>query len=410
MLEQALKLVWNRRRANRLVVVEVAAAFVVVFVLLALSLHAWSDYRRPLGFVYEDIWRVELTTEDRAGGPRVPRQATRETSDDVLAALRQLPSVEAAHALTPAPFVGGTRSRGLGREENSVIRTYFNVVTAGALEALGVRVSEGRSFGPADETEDYTPVVVNRTFVEQAFGAESPIGRRINFLSTELLARMPPEIARVQNRELRVVGIIDDFRQQGEFAEALPYAIVLSQPHDDAMELFVKVAPGTDPSFEAQIVATVEAIAPAWRATVTPWEELRATAHRRTLLPLRIGGTLGAFLLAMVVLGLIGIVWQDVVRRTQEVGLRRAAGASAARVRRQIVLEMLVVGSFGIAIGTAVAVQFPLLDLVVQIDWASAAPALVLAAASILTLAALAALYPAWLASRREPADALRYE
>ena len=410
MFEHALKLVWNRRHANRLVVVEVAAAFVVVFVLLALAVHAWNNYRRPLGFVYESIWRVELTTEDRARGPGVAPQATRATSDDVLAALRQLPRVEAAHALAPAPFVGGTRSSGRGRDENSTIRTYYNVVTAGALEALGVRVVEGRQFRPADEAEDYTPVVVNRTFVEQAFGAENPIGRRINFMSTELLARMPPEVARVQNRELRVVGIVDDFRQQGEFAEPLPYALVLSQPNDEAMDLFVKVAPGTDRSFEAQIVATVEAIAPAWRATVTPWEELRATAHRRTLLPLKIGATLGAFLLAMVVLGLIGIVWQDVVRRTQEIGVRRATGASAARVRRQLVLEVLVVGLFGIAIGTAVAVQFPLLELVAQIDWASAAPALALSAAAILVLAGLAAFYPAWLASRREPADALRYE
>ena len=112
----------------------------------------------------------------------------------------------------------------------------------------------------------------------------------------------------------------------------------------------------------------------------------------------------------MVVLGLIGIVWQDVVRRTQEIGLRRTAGASAARVRRQLVVEVLVVGLFGIAIGTAVAVQFPLLELVAQIDWASAAPALALSAAAILVLAGLAAFYPAWLASRREPADALRYE
>jgi putative ABC transport system permease protein len=127
-------------------------------------------------------------------------------------------------------------------------------------------------------------------------------------------------------------------------------------------------------------------------------------------LPLRIGATLGAFLLAMVVLGLIGIVWQDVVRRTQEIGLRRAAGASARSVRRQIVLEVLVVGLFGIAIGAVVAVQFPLLEFVRQIDWTSAPPALAAAAALILGLAALAALYPAWLASRREPADALRYE
>ena len=410
MLRHALTLIWNRRRANRLVVVEVAAAFVVVFVLLALSLRAWSHYQRPLGFVYEDIWSVALTSEDQASGFGPDALATRATSDDVLAALRRLPRVEAAHILALAPFVGGNRIGPAGRDANSTISTRYNVMDVGAAETLGVDIVEGRTLGPEDEGQDYTAALVNRTFVERAFGGESPVGRRINFVSPEFLARFPPSAARGITREVRVVGVIADFRQHGEFVEPRPYAIHLIHPNEAAMELFVKLAPGTERGFEEQIVSTVEAIAPEWRATVTPWEDMRATAHRQTLLPFRIGGTLGAFLLAMVVLGLIGVVWQDVVRRTQEVGLRRAAGASAARVRRQIVLEMLVVGSFGVAIGTVVAVQFPLLELVEAIDWAFAAPALALSATLILALAAVSALYPAWLASRREPADALRYE
>jgi ABC-type lipoprotein release transport system permease subunit len=52
-----------------------------------------------------------------------------------------------------------------------------------------------------------------------------------------------------------------------------------------------------------------------------------------------------------------------------------------------------------------------LLELIVPfIDWASSIPALALSAVAILILVLLSALYPSWLASRREPADALRYE
>jgi ABC-type antimicrobial peptide transport system permease subunit len=71
---------------------------------------------------------------------------------------------------------------------------------------------------------------------------------------------------------------------------------------------------------------------------------------------------------------------------------------------------MLIIGAFGIVIGSLIAIQFPLLDLIGLIDWASSIPALVLSAAAILILVLLGALYPSWLASRREPADALRYE
>lgn len=409
MFRHALRLVWNRRRANRLVVIEIAAAFVVTFMLIALAARAWSNYQRPLGFAYADVWRVPVVNENEVqSGPGALR--AREI-DDILDALRALPGIDAAHSIGVTPFLGQSRLSGYGRDENSLVNTMENTLSADALASLGVRVIEGRPFGPEDEGQGYAAVLVNRTFVERAFGNESPLGKRVNFWPEEFMARLPADVAEEMRREVRVVGIIDDFRQHGDLAEQTPYAIRNWQPGAyTSSDLFVKVAPGTSRSFEERIIATVAAVAPGWRASVTPWEELRENALREGLLPLKIGATLGAFLLAMVVLGLIGIVWQDVVRRTQEIGLRRAAGASAPRVRRQIVIEMLVVGLFGAAIGMAIAVQFPLLEIVPEIDWASAAPALAAAAALILGLAAAAALYPAWLASRREPADALRYE
>jgi putative ABC transport system permease protein len=284
-------------------------------------------------------------------------------------------------------------------------------MSGGAVKDLGLRVLEGRSFGPQDEGQEYQAALVNREFVRLAFDGASPLGRRINPVSQESLSRLPPKQARYMMREVRVVGVIDDFRQHGELAERMPY-VIYSPVRDGvvATDLFVKVPTGIDRRLEERIVETVESVASGYSATVTPWQELRATNHLRTLLPLRIGATLATFLLAMVALGLIGIVWQDVVRRTQEIGVRRAAGASAGVVRTQILLEMLAIGCAGAVMGSLVAIQFPLLAIVKQIDWAAALPALGLSAVLVLLLAAGAALYPAHVASRREPADALRYE
>ena len=172
----------------------------------------------------------------------------------------------------------------------------------------------------------------------------------------------------------------------------------------------LKTVPGTDADFFEQVVETARSVAPGWNASVTSWEQLRATSLRKILLPLKAGATIAAFFIALVVMGMIGVLWQDVVRRTQEIGLRRALGAGASTVRRQIQLEMLIIGAFGIAIGVAIAVQFPLLELIQPINWSSSVVALPLSAAAILILGLLGALYPSWLASRREPADALRYE
>jgi putative ABC transport system permease protein len=411
MFRHLLRLIWNRRRASRLVIVEIAAAFFVVFVVFALAVHAWANYRRPLGFTYENIWRVYVSG-DRARMPPIGTSPTglRDAIEDILTAVRLVPGVLAAHSISQTPFDGGISMSNLGRQGMSV-PTMRNTMTAAAVADLGVRILEGRLFGPQDEGQDYRAVLVNREFVERAFGGLSPVGQRIGFAPPEARAPTSPEAAPDAAHEARVVGVIDDFRQNGEFMEASPYAIYSEKPDDFvSTQFFVKVAPGTGRRLEERIVATVSGAAVGFKATVTPWKEIRATSHLETLLPLRIGATLAVFLLAMVVLGLIGIVWQDVVRRTQEIGVRRAAGASAGAVRAQILLEVTVIGCTGIVIGSLLALQIPLLSIVKQIDWVAALPALGLAALLVLLLAAGAALYPAFLASRREPADALRYD
>ena len=193
--------------------------------------------------------------------------------------------------------------------------------------------------------------------------------------------------------------------------ERTPYVILLESPAEISTEDFlVKVAPATPRRLEESIQAAVMGAAVGFQATVTPWAEMRTSRQLQVLLPLRIGATLAVFLLAMVALGLVGIVWQDVVRRTREMGVRRAAGAPAGAVRTQILLEVLAMSGSGIVIGSLAAIQVPLLSIVPQIDWAAALPALGTSALLILLLAAGAAFYPALSASGRQPADALRYE
>jgi putative ABC transport system permease protein len=419
MISHVLKLIWNRRRGNRLVVVEIAAAFVVTFVLAALAVNLWSNYQRPLGFVYESIWSVTATHTTASGFAALSRESHSDTLADILAALRALPRTEAVEPIQTPPFILSARLQSYTTERDAQISARINQTTANGLRMLGVTLVDGRIFSPEDEGQNYRAVLVNRTFVERVFGpGQDVVGRRIE-QAPLILPGMPQPTEEVVAqwrqglREERIVGVIDDFRQWGEFADSHPVLITRHESADEqglSFSLMLEVASGTDAGFEEDIVRAVESVAPGWVAEVTPWAQLREDRHRMTLLPLKVAATLAAFFIALVVMGLIGVLWQDVVRRTQEIGLRRALGAGAGAVRRQIQLEMLVVGAFGVLIGVAVAIQFPLLMLVERIDWASGIPGLALAAALILALVALGALYPSWLASRREPADALRYE
>jgi putative ABC transport system permease protein len=412
MLKHAIKLIWNRRRASRLVVVEIAAAFVITFLLTALAIDLVDNYRRPLGFDYEDA--LNVTVRSAAADNVYSLIASQpgpysDTLENVLAALRALPRTEAVAPITATPYDPTSRTL-----RNMLLNPRVNRTTTEALQAIGVELVAGRWFGPEDEGQTYRAVLVNRAFAERAFGSDAEtVGQRIDRPDPNPLFEPAPGTQQTL-REVRVVGVIGDFRQGGEFSPTVPYVIERHERADESgfqtFTLLLKAVPGTDSSFGEQVVETTESVAPGWVASVTPLEQMRTSSLNQMLLPLKAMATIAAFFIALVVMGLIGVLWQDVVRRTQEIGLRRALGAGAASIRRQIQLETLIIGAFGILIGMVIAIQFPLLEFIGRINWASSIPALALSSAAILILVLLGALYPSWLASRREPADALRYE
>jgi putative ABC transport system permease protein len=123
-----------------------------------------------------------------------------------------------------------------------------------------------------------------------------------------------------------------------------------------------------------------------------------------------VGAVIAGFLLLMVSLGLIGVLWQNVTRRTREIGLRRALGAAGGDVQVQILTELLIATLAGVVLGAVVVVQVPLLNLFASVSAGVYAMALLVSAAAIGLITLAAGFYPSWLATRVQPADALREE
>jgi putative ABC transport system permease protein len=417
MLRHALKLIWNRRRSNLLVIVEIALAFVAAFAVLALGAYYWANYHRPMGLQYKDVWAVQLKTgRSRMQLNDAWNAENALTLRDVLVAVREQPGVASAHVIRVTPFTK-RRSNGPYLYENGkLVKTAAVAMTTGALEALGAQLVQGRWFTSADEGQAHRVAVVNQAYVDRAFAPGiNPLQRNIN----HLIDHPPPgadDLPQFFHREINIVGVVKHLRNS-DLAEEVPMVVIqyeLEQVPENAVEhpnaLFVKVQPGATAKLEEQVIRAIKSVAPDWEIIITPWEELRRQTHAQILRPVAIGATVAAFALLMVAMGLIGVIGMDVLRRTQEIGLRRAIGATAGSVRGQIILEMLIVGALGILAGSLVAIQFPLLAWVDQINWTSAMSGLVLAAGLILLLVALSALYPSFMASRREPSEALRYE
>jgi putative ABC transport system permease protein len=61
MIRHLLRIVWNRRRTNLLISIEIFLSFLVVATVLILGLYLADNYRQPLGYSYQDVWSVRMS-------------------------------------------------------------------------------------------------------------------------------------------------------------------------------------------------------------------------------------------------------------------------------------------------------------------------------------------------------------
>ncbi|MCL5019238.1 MAG: macrolide ABC transporter permease, partial [Patescibacteria group bacterium] len=64
MIRHLLKIVWNRRRANTLIIVEICVSFIALFAITATLVFYLSNSSKPLGFDFRNVWRITLQQDE----------------------------------------------------------------------------------------------------------------------------------------------------------------------------------------------------------------------------------------------------------------------------------------------------------------------------------------------------------
>lgn len=399
MIRHLLKLVWNRKRANALIIGEILLSFLVLFAVLTAVVSFASGWGRPVGFDRTNVWVLRFDYDVDAGEKNDPKLVS--IFERVLRETASLPQVEAVGGANTPPYSFSTAAGDRTIEGKQVYLVYEDV-TDGFAQAMGMQPIRGRWFSPEDDGASYQPVVVDANAAVAMYGDADPIGKTIAADDEE------------HEKPMRIVGVVPEYRKDGEsmsrsnmiFRRVATNGAYGRLPRN----LMVRVRPGTGAEFEEAFLTRVQRVAPEMDFHLDNLERMRRSAHRFVLAPVVIGAIIALFLISMVGLGLTGVLWQNVTKRTREIGLRRAMGASGTTVRGQILAEVALLATIAMTIGLLLVLQLPVVGIFSIFPPAAFAAGIVISLATVYALTLLCGLYPSWFASRLQPADALRYE
>jgi putative ABC transport system permease protein len=397
MFRHMLKLAWKRKSRNIMLTLEILLAFVIVFAIAAFATRSLQLYRLPIGFQYQDVWTGQL---------RMPDDTRIEAAvyDSFKRSLEAMPEVEAVAFSNAAPFTNATWGSGMSADNNKLIMTDLFGVSDGFFAVTGMKVEQGRVFSAEDDGSGTTPVLLNRRLAGELFPGANPIGKTFkNGIGDN------PDM-----RTMKVVGLVEEFRNKGEFMVPVNMMIERFVPDPKlhgARAILLRLKAGTPRSFEQALTRQLKLVRNDWSYEIAPLSELRHAQLRGQLVPLVLMSVVACFLLVMVAFGLFGVLWQNTTRRIPEIGLRRALGASAVQIYGQIIAEQMLLSTAAMLLALVLLVQLPITGaLGDNMNWPVFFGAAALSMGVIYLISLLCSLYPGWRASRLNPAEALHYE
>ena len=274
-----------------------------------------------------------------------------------------------------------------------------NIVSLRYFENVGMAILRGREFAPTDTEKSPLVAIINQTLARKIFSGVEPLGQYFGF---------DPGAA----HQFQVIGIISDAQVNGIRESAPPMVYFsLSQAVTDVESLDVRSV-GDPAALAGQIRSVLASIDPALPIgeVNTLREQVRSNVAEQRLIA-RLTSIFGALAVFLSCLGLYGVTSYMVARRTAEIGIRLALGASRSTVLRLVLAQMGVLLASGILAG--VLLSFVSLHSARSLLYGLSPydPATMIAAAALLVAVSIASgLRPAWRAAQINPTDALRVE
>jgi len=281
------------------------------------------------------------------------------------------------------------------------IEATIDRVSPGLFPAMNVKLKYGRFFDDRDRLDTPRAAIINATFAERYWPGRDPVGQRFVFGT-------PSE----RNAWITIVGVVEDMHRRGLHRSArLETFAPLAQMPSSAMQLLVATQ-GDPLALAAAVRAEIRALdstAPITRVSTVEAELGESMAGRRFQALLL--AMFAALALVLAAVGIFGLMYQTVARRTHEIGVRMALGAHSGDVVSMVLRQGLLLTGAGIVLGVLGALALSQTVRGLLFGVAATDPVTYLVAVLLLGGAALVACWlPARRATRVDPLVALRHE
>jgi predicted permease len=321
--------------------------------------------------------------------------------------VRALPTTRDSAAARQPFLTGGSWNNYITIETDRRIVTdnvNLNAVSPGFFSTLGIRILAGRDFDardsrPAGEA-GHRSAIVNEAFVRRYLAGRDPLGIHIGEGSG-------PDV----KPGVVIVGVCAGFNYRDLRDDSEKAFFPIFEGEDAGATFYIKVRGAPEQAIPSirRIVRQADPRLPIlWFRTLDDQVNRSLTTER---LLASLSSSFGALALLLSLIGVYGVMSFVVTRRTREIGIRLALGATGASAIRLVLRDAVTMIAGGIAIALPCVAALSKLVQSQLFGVTATDPATVAAAALLLAAGALAAAFiPAWRASNVSPTDALRLE
>jgi predicted permease len=403
----------GRHRAEGVfVVVEVGLAVVLLVGAGLMIQSIWRLWRVDPGFNTHNVLTTQVALSPRVmASPAGIRLAYSQLLDRVAS----IPGVQSASMTSLVPLSGDDSEipfwpgKGPQPPPDRMSSGLFYIVTSDYLRVMGIPLKEGRFFTGHDTLASTLVVVIDEVMAKHLFPGQDAVGKQF---SLPILG--PVQIVGVAGH-VKHWGLDADDRAKIRDEFYFPLLQIPDRFLSSGVAAGLTLALRTDPD-PLSVVSAVRAqvAGPTGDQPIFGVETMEqiisdSLAERRfTMLLLIIFASIAVVLAAV---GIYGVMSYAVSRRTHELGVRIALGATRREILRLVVGQGMVLAAAGMAVGLAAAVGLTRLMVSLLYGVRPTDPATLAAVALLLGGIALLACYiPAWRATRVDPLVALRYE